>query len=212
MVQGTLDGHLRELPPTEWVIQYSDKAFREAAVDWLIMTDQVCISGPNACNLISNFLFSHYKHSSTPHSIRWSTSQHMQPTVSPSQTKRQLVTKLWICLILRWYTSKLASVYVSVWYQLHPLTLWYRAMLSRVISVWHVMHTLQWWDTGLKSHALAYGRSRVLSLVSWESTVHIMGNGLAALYSRLLTDWVLLIEYVNFYFIYFSWISTNFVT
>ena len=79
-----------------------------------------------------------YKHSSTPHSIRWSTSQHVQPTVSPSQTKRQLMTKLWICLILRWYTSKLASMYVSVWYQLHLLTLWYRAMLSRVISVCHV--------------------------------------------------------------------------
>ena len=43
MAQGTLDGHLRELPPTARVIPYSDKAFREAAVEWLIATDQVCM-------------------------------------------------------------------------------------------------------------------------------------------------------------------------
>lgn len=39
--QDTLDGHLRDLPP-ERVIPYSDKVFREAAVEWLIVTDQVC--------------------------------------------------------------------------------------------------------------------------------------------------------------------------
>ena len=42
MTQSTLDGHLRDVPPSERVIPYSDKAFREAAVEWLIATDQVC--------------------------------------------------------------------------------------------------------------------------------------------------------------------------
>jgi hypothetical protein len=39
--QGRLDGHLREIVPTTKVAPYSDKAFREAAVEWLIATDQV---------------------------------------------------------------------------------------------------------------------------------------------------------------------------
>jgi hypothetical protein len=39
--QGTLDDHVRELAPTERVVPYSDKLFREAAVEWLISTNQV---------------------------------------------------------------------------------------------------------------------------------------------------------------------------
>lgn len=38
--QKTLDGHLRELPKKERVIQYSHLTFRRAAVEWLIWTDQ----------------------------------------------------------------------------------------------------------------------------------------------------------------------------
>ena len=38
MTQDTLDGHL----PSERVVPYSDKVFREAAIEWLIATDQVC--------------------------------------------------------------------------------------------------------------------------------------------------------------------------
>jgi len=47
MAQGSLDGHLQELLPTERVVPYSETAFREAAVKWLIATDQVRISGPS---------------------------------------------------------------------------------------------------------------------------------------------------------------------
>ena len=39
--QSNLDGHLRKIPQQERVIPYSDKLFREAAVEWLIATDQV---------------------------------------------------------------------------------------------------------------------------------------------------------------------------
>ena len=40
--QQTLDPHLREKP--ERVVPYSDALFREAAVEWLIATDQVSFS------------------------------------------------------------------------------------------------------------------------------------------------------------------------
>lgn len=39
--QGTLDAHLRELPPTEQVARYTDDIFREASIEWLVSTDQV---------------------------------------------------------------------------------------------------------------------------------------------------------------------------
>jgi hypothetical protein len=42
-VQGTLDGHLRELSAAERIVPYSDKASREAAVEWLVATDQVWV-------------------------------------------------------------------------------------------------------------------------------------------------------------------------
>ena len=41
--QHTLDGHLGEIPKMERVIPYTDSIFREAAIKWLIATDQVCI-------------------------------------------------------------------------------------------------------------------------------------------------------------------------
>jgi hypothetical protein len=44
---------------------------------------------------------------------------------------------------------------------------------------------------------LVYGKSRAHCLVSRDSTMLIMGSGLVALCSRLLTDLVLLIEYVK---------------
>ncbi|KAJ7134096.1 hypothetical protein C8R46DRAFT_923455, partial [Mycena filopes] len=38
--QTTLDDHLTSIPTTERVIPYSDAAFREAAIEWLVSTDQ----------------------------------------------------------------------------------------------------------------------------------------------------------------------------
>jgi hypothetical protein len=37
----TLDRDLRERKPSQRVVPYTDKAFREAAIKWLISTDQV---------------------------------------------------------------------------------------------------------------------------------------------------------------------------
>jgi hypothetical protein len=42
--QGRLDGHLQEVPPKERIIPYTDALFREAAIEWLVATDQVIIS------------------------------------------------------------------------------------------------------------------------------------------------------------------------
>ncbi|PCH39211.1 hypothetical protein WOLCODRAFT_85170, partial [Wolfiporia cocos MD-104 SS10] len=42
-LQSSLDSHLWERPPLkEHVMPYSDVLFREAAVEWLVVTDQVC--------------------------------------------------------------------------------------------------------------------------------------------------------------------------
>jgi hypothetical protein len=40
--QQSLNDHLREIKPTERVVPYSDKLFREAAIEWLASTNQVC--------------------------------------------------------------------------------------------------------------------------------------------------------------------------
>jgi hypothetical protein len=40
-VQETLDDHLHKVIPTEQVIPYSDTLFHEAAIEWLVSTDQV---------------------------------------------------------------------------------------------------------------------------------------------------------------------------
>jgi len=39
--QTLLDGHLKEIPKSEPAKPYSDSVFREAAIEWLIATDQV---------------------------------------------------------------------------------------------------------------------------------------------------------------------------
>ena len=44
--QATLDPHLRERSPTEQVIHYSDDLFQEAAIAWLVSTDQVRRAAP----------------------------------------------------------------------------------------------------------------------------------------------------------------------
>ncbi|TFY82656.1 hypothetical protein EWM64_g1349 [Hericium alpestre] len=38
--QTQLDSHLQKMPPAEHVVPYSDKVFHEAAIEWLIVTDQ----------------------------------------------------------------------------------------------------------------------------------------------------------------------------
>lgn len=42
--QTLLNGHLQEIPKKEQATPYSDAAFHEAAIEWLITTDQVWVS------------------------------------------------------------------------------------------------------------------------------------------------------------------------
>jgi hypothetical protein len=42
--QSRLDGHLQEVPRKERIVPYTDALFREAAIEWLVATDQVIIS------------------------------------------------------------------------------------------------------------------------------------------------------------------------
>lgn len=41
--QTTLNPHLQERPVKERIIPYSDLVFRQAAIKWLVSTDQVCL-------------------------------------------------------------------------------------------------------------------------------------------------------------------------
>ena len=40
--QTNLDPHLKEVPVKKRVVPYSDKLFRQTAIEWLVSTDQVC--------------------------------------------------------------------------------------------------------------------------------------------------------------------------
>ena len=40
--QSHLDPHLLEKPQREVIIPYSDERFHDAAIEWLVSTDQVC--------------------------------------------------------------------------------------------------------------------------------------------------------------------------
>ena len=45
--QSRLDPHLREMPQKEAIIPYSDERFCDAAIEWLVSTDQVWASLSN---------------------------------------------------------------------------------------------------------------------------------------------------------------------
>ena len=67
--QTTLDPHLQERPPKETFVAYSDALFREAAIEWLVSTDQVRdFLFPSSS--ADSFDSSPSKPSSTRHSIR----------------------------------------------------------------------------------------------------------------------------------------------
>ncbi|KAF8179097.1 hypothetical protein K438DRAFT_1604216, partial [Mycena galopus ATCC 62051] len=52
--QPTLDNHLRDIPPKERVIPYSHESFRQAAIEWLVATDQPidCLEHPKFRDMI----------------------------------------------------------------------------------------------------------------------------------------------------------------
>jgi hypothetical protein len=41
--QARLNGHLRKQEEKDCIVPYSDSLFREAAIQWLVKTDQVCV-------------------------------------------------------------------------------------------------------------------------------------------------------------------------
>jgi hypothetical protein len=45
--QHTIDAHLTQRKLADRVLPYSDKAFKKAAIQWLIATDQACYSYRN---------------------------------------------------------------------------------------------------------------------------------------------------------------------
>ena len=66
--QTSLDGHLKEIPKSERVTPYSDAAFREAAIEWLIATDQVIIFDHHHNSRLTMHLISLSKRLSTQNS------------------------------------------------------------------------------------------------------------------------------------------------
>lgn len=66
--QGSLDPHLKERPQKERVVLYSDDMFHDAAIEWLVSTDQVC-HGIRSNSLLTYCGFhSQFKPSNTQHS------------------------------------------------------------------------------------------------------------------------------------------------
>jgi hypothetical protein len=65
--QQRLDPHLREKPPQEVTIPYTDELFRDAAVEWLVSTDQVRNNGYSSLVLLSHAHYSLFKHLNTRH-------------------------------------------------------------------------------------------------------------------------------------------------
>jgi hypothetical protein len=66
----TLDRDLREKKISERVVPYSDKLFRQAAIEWLVATDQVGnpVHWQYFIDHFINFLHSQFKLSNIPNS------------------------------------------------------------------------------------------------------------------------------------------------
>ena len=74
--QSAVDEHFKPVAPEDKPIAYSDKFFMEAAIEWLIETNQVRQT-ITSLKFINSFYASLSKHSSTQNSRKWSTSLHV---------------------------------------------------------------------------------------------------------------------------------------
>jgi len=89
LVTRTLDQDLKEKKIAEQAVPYSDNAFRRAAIEWLVATDQVWSTSLEYI-LSSNIITpSHYRLLSIQSSMRWSSFPHALQMVSRSWVKRQ---------------------------------------------------------------------------------------------------------------------------
>jgi len=91
--QGSLDPHLADLGPKEHVLPYTDSLFRQAAIDWLIATDQVFLL-THIEPLLTSYICSQSKHLSIQNFRRWSILQLEQQMVSKYLVEKQLGRKL----------------------------------------------------------------------------------------------------------------------
>jgi hypothetical protein len=67
--QGRVDQHFEIVKPEDKPIPYSDVGFREAAIQWLVQTDQVReLNVFYLLNLINHAYNSQFRHLNIPHS------------------------------------------------------------------------------------------------------------------------------------------------
>ena len=168
--QTLLDGHLKEIPKSEPVKPYSDSIFQEAAVEWLIATDQVRNPHFYQNPHLTMGSISPSRLLSTQNSVIWSISHHVRQMVLLSPVARWLVKRLSICLRGGWIIWRLIWRCKNVFKQISlPLTYSNRVTRFAVILAWHVTHgklrtrmaILLSPVIGLKSHVLASGRLKV---------------------------------------------------
>ena len=91
--QGSLDPHLADLGQKERVLPYTDSLFRQAAIDWLIATDQVYLLTRIEAPLTSS-ICSQSKHLNIRNFRKWSISQLEQQPASKYLAEKQLGRKL----------------------------------------------------------------------------------------------------------------------
>lgn len=93
LVTWTLDQDLKEKKIAEQAVPYSDSTFYQAAIEWLVATDQAWSTSLEYI-LSSNIITpSHYRLLSIQSSMRWSSFPHALQMVSRSQVERQYEQK-----------------------------------------------------------------------------------------------------------------------
>ena len=113
--QSRVDQHFEPMKPGDKPIPYSESAFREAALQWLVETDQVCDNNIYTYFLLlirANLNVSPFKPLSIRHSKRWSRSLRRQPVRSIFLTGSKREPKLFHSLWHRCKAWKRGSMYV----------------------------------------------------------------------------------------------------
>ena len=187
-----LDHDLREKKLSEQVIPYSDKLFHWAVIEWLVATDQVkeFIFTTNSLVSLSFFLANPSPWTFEVQGDDWHCfscnkwGEDSRSEGNPGRNHVHVQEPPYNIEILAQCMCSLALLFISHCFNGPTI----EAKLA-----WHVMHgrqatqmaTLWSWHTGSRTWPLANGNSRVLWLVSCNSTMHTMVNGLVKLHSRL---------------------------
>ena len=152
--QSHLDSHLREKPRKETVTPYTDKRFRDAAIEWLVSTDQVCDNFSNAFYGLIHKLqpIQALNHEMYHNMIRIAASATNGVKIPDRRQTRQVITNMFK-LQLQVLHDKL-----NVWEILHCdwLLMFYLEWIGEgksKLNMWcvaglQVMDTWQWQDLG----------------------------------------------------------------